>query len=58
MNLTSKTIFSNNSIVVIIPSQLGKAYNITAGDTLEFTPIKEENRIRKMNILQTQKDIK
>lgn len=58
MSLTRKTIFSNNITVVTIPSQIGKAYNITAGNTQEFTPIKGENRKRKAKITQSQKDLK
>ena len=56
MPLMRKTIFSSSSIVVTIPSQLVKAYNISAGNMIEFTPIKGE--IRKAKISQSQKGIR
>lgn len=58
MPLMRKSLFSNGSIVVTILSQLVKAYNITAGDMLEFTPVKREIRIRKAEISQSQKGIR
>jgi bifunctional DNA-binding transcriptional regulator/antitoxin component of YhaV-PrlF toxin-antitoxin module len=53
MPLTRKTIFSSNSIVVTIPSQLVKAYDISAGDMLEFIPLEEEIRIKKAKVLKS-----
>ena len=50
MTLTYKTVFSSNSIVVTIPSQLAKAYEIKRGDILELTPLKGEIRIRKTKV--------
>jgi len=47
MSLMHKSLFSNGSIVVTIPSQLVKAYNISAGDILEFIPVKREYRSRR-----------
>ena len=58
MSLTRKTMFSNNSYIVRIPSQLAKAYNIIAGDVQEFTLTKRKIRIRKAKKSQKQKGIK
>lgn len=58
MPLMRKSLFSNGSIVVTIPSQLVKVYNISAGDMLEFTPFRGEIRIRKAEISQSQKGIR
>lgn len=40
MTLTRKTRASGTSIVVTLPSQLVEAYDISCGDLLEITPLK------------------
>jgi antitoxin component of MazEF toxin-antitoxin module len=50
MPLTRKTRVSGSSIVITIPSQLVKAYNLSSGDSIEIVPINpEEIIIRKIN---------
>jgi len=48
MPLTRKTRNSGSSIVVTIPSQISRAYNISSGDFLEIIPLEDEIRIRKI----------
>jgi len=51
MTLTRKTRASGSSIVVTIPSQLVEAYDISSGDTIEITPLKNgEIRIKKIDM--------
>ena len=46
--LTRKTRFSGKSIVLTIPSQLVKAYDINDGDDIEIIPLRNgELKIRK-----------
>ena len=48
MPLTRKTRFSGSSIVLTIPSQLVKAYDINDGDEIEIIPLGHgELKIRK-----------
>jgi len=50
MTLTRKTRASGTSLLVTIPSQLVKAYDIQTGDEIEIIPLKDgEIRIRKYN---------
>ena len=50
MTLTRKTRASGTSLVVTIPSQLVKAFDIHTGDKVEIIPLKDgEIRIRKHN---------
>jgi len=50
MPLTRKTRISGKSIVVTIPSQLVKAFDIISGDLVEIIPIKNgEIKIKKIN---------
>jgi len=48
MPLTRKTRNSGSSIVVTIPSQISRAYDISSGDFLEIIPLEDEIRIRKI----------
>ena len=57
MPLTRKTRLSGSSIVVTIPSQLVKAYDISDGDEIEIIPLRHgELKIRKMRDRQSQGD--
>lgn len=50
MPLIRKTRQSGTSIVVTIPSQLVDAYDISSGDTVQITPLKNgEIRIKKVS---------
>ena len=49
MPLTRKTRLSGSSIIVTIPSQLVKAYDISDGDEIEIIPLGHgELKIRKV----------
>ena len=49
MSLTRKTRISGSSIVITIPSQLIKAYDIQTGDNVQIIPLKNgEIRIKKI----------
>jgi len=51
MTLTRKTRASGSSVVVAIPSQLVEAYDISSGDTIEITPLKNgEISIKKIDM--------
>ena len=55
MPLTRKTRLSGSSIVVTIPSQLVKAYDIHDGDDVEIIPLgRGELKIRKASIEELQ----
>ena len=49
MPLTRKARFVGSSLVLTIPSQLAKAYNINEGDKIEIIPVEiGEFKIRKL----------
>jgi len=57
MPLTRKTRISGSSIVVTIPSQLVKAYDISTGDEIEIIPLGNgELKIRKARNAQSRGD--
>lgn len=50
-SLTRKTRASSSNLVVTIPSQLVEAYDISCGDIVEITPLKNgEIRIKKIDM--------
>jgi AbrB family looped-hinge helix DNA binding protein len=59
MPLTRKTRKSGKSIVVTIPSQIVKAFDINSGDLVEIIPINNgEIKIKKVNNHQNFRRIK
>ncbi len=45
MPLIRKTRVSGSSIVITIPSQLVKAFNLSSGDSVEIVPLNQEEII-------------